>query len=205
MASRAGVVYTKRSDRTSRSRPLKIVVAGPFSAGKTTLIKTISDTAIVGTERAITDSSGTNEKNGAKKETTVAMDFGRINLGPDLALSLFGTPGQKRFDVMWEVLSEGMLGFVLLIDASLPGSLADAATILETFLSYADVPFVVGVTHLDEVPAKQDRISEARVALGIPPEVPVVPCDPRRRDHVKALLLDVLYGVQKRVDPAVTG
>jgi small GTP-binding protein len=198
--ARAGVIYTKRSDRTSRSRPLKIVVAGPFSAGKTTLIKTISDTAIVGTERAIT-----NGAHAAKKQTTVAMDFGRINLGPDLTLSLFGTPGQKRFDVMWEVLSEGMLGFVLLIDASVPRSLDDAATILQTFRGYADVPFVVGVTHLDDLQGDASRaVSDARLALGIPPEIPVLGCDPRRRADVKALLLEVLYGVMRRLDPVAT-
>ncbi|MEA2488149.1 MAG: uncharacterized protein QOF16_1803 [Actinomycetota bacterium] len=198
--ARAGVIYTKRSDRTSRSRPLKIVVAGPFSAGKTTLIKTISDTAIVGTERAIT-----NGAHAAKKQTTVAMDFGRINLGPDLTLSLFGTPGQKRFDVMWEVLSEGMLGFVLLIDASVPRSLDDAATILQTFRGYADVPFVVGVTHLDDLQGDASRaVSDSRLALGIPPEIPVLGCDPRRRADVKALLLEVLYGVMRRLDPVAT-
>ncbi|MFN2593713.1 MAG: ATP/GTP-binding protein, partial [Actinomycetota bacterium] len=167
--ARAGVVYTKRSDRTSRTRPLKIVVAGPFSAGKTTLIKTISDTAIVGTERAITDGS-----HPTKKETTVAMDFGRINLGEDLTLSLFGTPGQKRFDIMWEVLSEGMLGFVLLIDGSEPRSVPDAETILTTFSNFADVPFVVGVSHLDEPGTDPARVlSDVRVALNIPPEIPV--------------------------------
>ncbi|MEA2475928.1 MAG: uncharacterized protein QOC87_127 [Actinomycetota bacterium] len=198
--ARAGVIYTKRSDRTSRSRPLKIVIAGPFSAGKTTLIKTISDTAIVGTERAIT-----NGAHAAKKQTTVAMDFGRINLGPDLTLSLFGTPGQKRFDVMWEVLSEGMLGFVLLIDASVPRSLDDAATILQTFRGYADVPFVVGVTHLDDLQGDASRaVSDTRLALGIPPEIPVLGCDPRRRADVKALLLEVLYGVMRRLDPVAT-
>lgn len=195
MASRAGVVYTKSVDRTPRARPLKIVIAGPFSAGKTTLIKTISDTAIVGTERAITDAAP-----GSKKETTVAMDFGRINLAPDLTLSLFGTPGQKRFDVMWEVLSEGMLGFVLLVDGSLPRSLIDARSILDTFRSYADVPFVVGVTHVDERDASaNDAISESRVALGIPPNIPVLGCDPRQRSDVKALLLEVLYGVRRRL------
>lgn len=199
--ARAGIVYTKSSDRTARSRPLKIVVAGPFSAGKTTLIKTISDTAIVGTERAITDGGRL-----TKKETTVAMDFGRINLGPDLALSLFGTPGQKRFDVMWEVLSEGMLGFILLIDATDPASVAEAAEILTTFRGYADVPFVVGVTHLDDGVADPTRLaSDIRTGLGIAPEVPLRACDPRRREDVKALLLDVLYGVQRRLDPVTAG
>ncbi len=194
-------MYTKRSDRTSRSRPLKIVVAGPFSAGKTTMIKTISDTAIVGTERAVTDGN-----HSSKKETTVAMDFGRINLGPDLALSLFGTPGQKRFDVMWEVLSEGMLGFILLIDPTVARAFEDASDILRTFSSYADVPYVVGVTHLDAPgvdPA--EAVSNVRIALGIPPETPVVACDPRHRADVKGLLLEVLYGVQRRLDPVATG
>jgi signal recognition particle receptor subunit beta len=95
-----------------------------------------------------------------------------------------------------------MLGFVLLIDPGVPRSLDDAATILQTFRGYADVPFVVGVTHLDDPQADAAAtVSEVRIALGIPPEIPVLACDPRRRADVKALLLEVLYGVMRRLDP----
>jgi hypothetical protein len=92
-----------------------------------------------------------------------------------------------------------------LIDASVPRSLDDAATILQTFRGYADVPFVVGVTHLDDLQGDASRaVSDARLALGIPPEIPVLGCDPRRRADVKALLLEVLYGVMRRLDPVAT-
>ncbi|OQY82766.1 MAG: GTP-binding protein, partial [Chloroflexi bacterium UTCFX4] len=84
---------------------VKMVITGPFSAGKTEFIGSISEIAVVRTERKITD-----ETRAVKAQTTVAMDFGRITIDKDLVLYLFGTPGQRRFDFMWEILSEGMLG-----------------------------------------------------------------------------------------------
>src|SRR5919106_1138211 len=154
MSSRAAIVRRKRSTTTRpMARPLKIVIAGPFAAGKTTLIKTISEVAIVGTDRVVTDDT----KN-VKERTTVAMDFGRITFAQDLTLFLFGTPGQRRFEVMWEILSEGMIGFILLVHAGDERSIEEAAHILETFRQYADVPYVVGVTHLDEVDQPEEEI-----------------------------------------------
>ena len=100
--------------RTRRrgGQAVKVVVTGPFSAGKTTLIRTISEITVLSTERGITDSTRKR-----KAETTVAMDFGRITIDRDLVLYLFGTPGQDRFDFMWEILGEGMIGYLLLVDA----------------------------------------------------------------------------------------
>ena len=83
---------------------VKIVITGPFNAGKTSLIKAVSEITVLSTERQVSDSSG--EGDG---ETTVAMDFGRITVSDDVVLYLFGTPGQARFSFMWETLSEGML------------------------------------------------------------------------------------------------
>jgi hypothetical protein len=179
------------------ARPLKIVVTGPFAAGKTSLIQTISDVTVLGTEKAISDDTGSE----GKDSTTVAMDFGRIEMGGGPALFLFGTPGQQRFEVMWEVLSEGMIGFVLLVNASDDRSAAEAAVQLETFRRYADVPFVVGVTHLDGPGASLGSVRE-RLDLG---GVPVVACDPRSRDDVKALMLRLLFGVLERLDAAEAG
>ena len=88
---------------------VKMVVTGPFNAGKTQFIQSVSEIDVVSTERKI---SSTTEKS-VKGTTTVAMDFGRITVDEDLVLYLFGTPGQKRFDFMWEILSEGMLGFIV--------------------------------------------------------------------------------------------
>lgn len=93
---------------------VKMVITGPFSAGKTEFIRTISEIDVVSTDRKISSDAERSQKD----QTTVAMDFGRITVDDDLVLYLFGTPGQKRFDFMWEILSEGMLGFIVIVDSS---------------------------------------------------------------------------------------
>jgi len=94
---------------------VKIVITGLFNAGKPRFIQTVSEIDVISTERTIT---GMADK--VKGTTTVAMDFGRITVGDDLVLYLFGTPGQRRFDFMWEILSEGMLGFIVMIVSNRP-------------------------------------------------------------------------------------
>jgi signal recognition particle receptor subunit beta len=193
---RAGIIRKQRSTNGHVARPLKIVITGPFSAGKTTLIKTISEVAIVGTERDVTD-----DTKSIKERTTVAMDFGRITFARDLSLFLFGTPGQRRFEVMWEILSEGMIGFILLVHAGDERSVEEAAHILTTFREYADVPFVIGVSHLDEVDRPiEDVYAEVRAALEVPEYIDVVACDPREREDVKALMMSILLGVMGRLE-----
>jgi signal recognition particle receptor subunit beta len=192
-----------RAHRSASTRPLKIVVTGPFAAGKTTLIESISEVAIVATERDVSEHSGES----GKHHTTVAMDFGRLTFGEDCSLFLFGTPGQRRFEVMWEILSEGMIGFILLVHAADPRSLEEAAHIFEQFKRYADVPYLVGVTHLDLVGAPNDVLLEVvRERLDLPPEIAVVGCDPRRKDDVKSLMLTILNEVHERLEAkAVAG
>lgn len=174
---------------------VKIVVTGPFAAGKTTLIRTISEITVLSTEKDITD-----ETRSRKAETTVAMDFGRITIDRDLVLYLFGTPGQDRFDFMWEILGEGMLGYILLVDADRPDSLDEAVGILEAFRRMARVPFVValnrsaGMTPADE--------AQVRSVLELGHDVPVVPCDATDRESVKAVLLALLYSVVDELDAA---
>jgi uncharacterized protein len=198
MTSAGRIVRTHRAVASRLSKPLKIVVTGPFNAGKTTLIRTISEVAIVGTERDVTD-----ETKSVKESTTVAMDFGRITFDDDACLFLFGTPGQRRFEVMWEILSEGMIGFIVLVNAADGRSVDEAAHILDTFREYADVPYVIGVTHLDEaVEGVGDIMEHVRSRLDAPEHVRVVPCDVRKRDDVKALILDTLYGVMGRLEAA---
>ena len=179
------------------SRPLKIVVTGPFAAGKTSLIQAISEVAVLGTEREISDDTRT-----SKDTTTVAMDFGRVSLGDGLSLLLFGTPGQRRFEVMWEVLSEGMIGFVLLVNGADERSAAEAERQLETFRAYADVPFVVGVSHLDASGSDEAAaLDGVRARLGLGEDHEVVACDPRSREDVKAIMLRILFGVLRRLEP----
>ncbi len=164
------------------------MVTGPFAAGKTTLIRTISEITVLSTERGITD-----ETKARKAETTVAMDFGRITIDRDLVLYLFGTPGQDRFDFMWEILGEGMLGYVLLVDSTRPESFDEALGILDAFRKMARVPFVVAVNRTEGLdPAGEDRL---RAALRLEPDVPLVPCDATDKDSVKAVLLALLYSV----------
>jgi uncharacterized protein len=184
-----------RNRRRAGGTAVKIVVTGPFAAGKTTLIRTISEITVLSTERGITDETRTR-----KTDTTVAMDFGRITIDRELVLYLFGTPGQDRFDFMWEILGEGMLGYVLLVDASRPDSLDEAVSILEAFRKMARVPFVVGLNRADGL----DEAEEANVRerLDLDHDVPVVPCDVTDRESVKAVLLALLYAVVDSLDAA---
>src|SRR5436305_10886488 len=186
---------TAKNRRRSQGTAVKIVVTGPFAAGKTTLIRTISEITVLSTEKGITD-----ETRSRKTDTTAAMDFGRITIGRDLVLYLFGTPGQDRFDFRWEILGEGMLGYVLLVDATRPDSLDEAVGILDAFRRMARVPFVVGLNRaegMDE--AEEERI---RKTLDLDPDVPVVPCDATDRESVKAVLLALLYAVVETLDDA---
>ncbi len=189
--------------RSTSRRPLKIVVTGPFAAGKTTLIETISEVAILATERDVSEHA----TEFGKPRTTVAMDFGRLSFGEDCSLFLFGTPGQRRFEIMWEILSQGMIGFILLVHAADPRSLEEAAHIFEQFKRYADVPYLVGVTHTDETETPTEVLIEAaRTRLDLPDEVKVIICDPRKREDVKSLMLSILYEVHQRIEAkAVAG
>ena len=167
---------------------VKVVVTGPFNAGKTTFIKAVSEITVLSTERQVSDVSG--EGGG---ETTVAMDFGRITVSDDVVLYLFGTPGQSRFSFMWETLSEGMLGFVLLVDTYEPPSFADAREMIEFFTEMSDVPFVVAANKVD--PDDTETIRRLRDDLELAESVPLLPVDARDKDSVKAVLLGLLYEI----------
>jgi len=172
---------------------VKMVVTGPFSAGKTQFIQSISEIDVVATERKIT-----REEERIKDQTTVAMDFGRLTVDEDLILYLFGTPGQRRFDFMWEVLSEGMLGFVVLLDSVRPETFREARDILDTFISYAPVPYVVAANKQDMDDAWDPE--DLRIALRIPPEIKVLPCVAPDRESVKNVLLELLYAILEEID-----
>ncbi len=167
---------------------VKVVVTGPFNAGKTTFIKAVSEITVLSTERQVSDTSG--EGGG---ETTVAMDFGRITVSDDVVLYLFGTPGQERFSFMWETLSEGMLGFVLLVDADDAESLDIASNMIEFFKDMSDVPFVVAANKVEA--EDTDTIQRVRTRLELDDSVPLLPVDARSKDSVKAVLLGLLYEI----------
>jgi len=167
---------------------VKVVVTGPFNAGKTTFIKAVSEITVLSTERQISDTS--DEGSG---ETTVAMDFGRITVSDDVVLYLFGTPGQERFSFMWETLSEGMLGFVLLVDATDEESLDDAKSMIDFFKKMSDVPFVVAGNKVaaDDV----STLQSLRSRLDLADDVPLLPVDAREKDSVKSVLLGLLHRI----------
>ena len=172
---------------------VKMVVTGPFAAGKTEFVQTISEIEVVATERKL---SSADER--IKDETTVAMDFGRITVDQDLVLYLFGTPGQRRFDFMWEILSEGMLGFVVVLDSTRPETFREARLILDTFRAYAPVPYVVAVNKQDIADAWSPE--DLRIALRISSDVKIVPCVATERDSVKRVLLELLYSILETME-----
>jgi len=138
-----------------------------------------------------TDRRATDDTKLIKKETTVAMDFGRIAVADDLVLHLFGTPGQKRFDFMWEILSEGMLGLVILVDSTRPETFRETNRIIDFFISYRDTPYVIAANKQDKPNAWSP--DELRLALRLPAQIKVLPCVASQRESVKNVLLELLY------------
>jgi small GTP-binding protein len=173
---------------------VKMVVTGPFNSGKTAFIQSVSEIDVVSTERKISS-----EAERIKETTTVAMDFGRITVDDDLVLYLFGTPGQKRFDFMWEILSEGMLGFVVMVDSSRPETFREARGILQTFRAYAPTPYVVAANKQDMDDAWE--VDDLRIALNLDSKVKMLPCIATDKDMVKNVLLELLYSILEEMKP----
>lgn len=172
---------------------VKMVITGAVAAGKTEFIKAISEIDVVSTERKATD-----ETSLIKKETTVAMDFGRIAIAEDLVLHLFGTPGQKRFDFMWEILSEGMLGLIVLVDSTRPDTFRETARIIEFFTAYRRTPYVIACNKQDLENAWTPQ--DIRFSLRIPEHVKVLPCTAKDREQVKKVLLELLYTILEEAE-----
>ncbi|GAQ56316.1 GTP-binding protein [Streptomyces acidiscabies] len=181
-----------KSWQTDRSRApvaTKIVVAGGFGVGKTTLVTAVSEITPLQTEALMTQASAATDDLSAtpqKLTTTVAMDFGRLTLDDDLVLYLFGTPGQKRFWFMWDDLVRGALGAVILADTR---RLKDCFPALDYFES-CGLPYVVAVNHFDGT--ERFEPDDVREALTIPQKVPVVVMDARRRIAVIDTLLSLV-------------
>jgi small GTP-binding protein len=173
---------------------VKMVITGPFSSGKTEFIRSISEIEVVSTERDVR----TPAEQEIKDQTTVAMDFGRITVDDDLVLYLFGTPGQRRFDFMWEILAEGMLGFVVMVDSARPETFREAKSILETFRAYAPTPYVVAANKQDHEDAWSPQ--DLRIALRIDDDIKLLPCVARDKESVKTVLLELLYSILEEMD-----
>ena len=172
---------------------VKMVITGPFNSGKTEFIRSISEIEVVSTERDISS-----EVERIKDQTTVALDFGRITVDDDLVLYLFGTPGQRRFDFMWEILSEGMLGFVVMVDSTKPETFREAKSILETFRAYAPTPYVVAANKQDMDDAWVP--DDLRIALRIEDGIKLLPCVATDKESVKNVLLELLYAILEEMD-----
>ncbi len=172
---------------------VKMVITGPFNAGKTSFIRSVSEIDVVSTERKISSKA---ER--VKETTTVAMDFGRITVDDALVLYLFGTPGQKRFDFMWEILSEGMLGFVVIVDSARPETFREAMGILHTFRAYAPTPYVVAANKQDMKDSWS--VDDLRIALKLSDDIKMLPCVASDKESVKKVLLELLYSILEEMD-----
>ncbi|HEY7275005.1 MAG TPA: ATP/GTP-binding protein [Trebonia sp.] len=170
----------------------KILIAGGFGAGKTTLVSAISEVRPLLTEEPLSTASvGRDSLAGLpnKKTTTVALDFGRITISESLVLYLFGVPGQERFWFMWDELAYGALGAVVLGDVRRLDDCFPSVNYFET----RELPFIVAVNCFDDAPRYD--LAEIRLALDLDDDVPLVLCDARDQSSVKETLIRLVESI----------
>jgi uncharacterized protein len=178
---------------------MKIVVAGGFGSGKTTFVGSISEIPPMRTEELLTDASiGVDDLAGieSKRSTTVALDFGRITISPTHVLYLFGTPGQDRFWFMWDELSRGALGAVVLVDTRR----LDKSFPAVDYFERRGIPFVVAINLFHGQCEYTD--AEVSQALKLNASVPIVRCDARRTEQTKLALIKMVRLVIARMERA---
>lgn len=168
----------------------KIIFAGPVGAGKTTAIRTLSDIPIVSTDEDASDMTANR-----KPQTTVAMDYGLMKLDGNERVHLYGTPGQERFDFMWDILTEGGLGLVLMLDNTRINPLQDMSFFVNAFRKFIDqTQLVVGVTHMDEHPERDlSRYNAHLASLGY--KAPIFEVDAREKRDMAMLVQALLYSI----------
>ena len=185
---------------------VKLLIAGGFGVGKTTLVRAVTEIKSLHTEEYISQEGAYTDPLvdvADKQTTTVALDFGRITIDDDIVLYLFGTPGQERFWFMWDELGYGATGVVILADTR---RLADCFTAVDYF-ELRQVPFIVAVNAFDGAP--RFHTQSVRAALDLDPHVPVVICDARDRISCRDVLLALIAHIRQlqegAYDERVTG
>lgn len=178
------------NEDTYKKDTYKIIIAGPVGGGKTEAIRSLSDKEVVTTEEIASD-----DTKHLKKTTTVAMDYGIMKLDTGEQVRLYGTPGQKRFDFMWEILSENALGLVLLLNATYDDPVQDLKDYIESFLPLIDSSaMVVGVTHAENMPWDlHQRLSNVLLNQGLTANV--MPVDARDKEQMAQLIQVLIYAI----------
>jgi uncharacterized protein len=172
------------NQNVSNPTTVKLVVDGSSGCGKTTFVNALSDIQ--------------SDMQAASSSQSVAMDFGRIQIDDDSVLYLFGMPGGRRYDFMWDVLKDGLLGFIVILDSRYPSKFRESRRILETFRAYIPTPYVIAANFQDYPEAW--GISDLRIALRIPAEIAVIPCVATEKESVKAVLIALLEKVIEDLD-----
>lgn len=164
---------------------MRLVVTGTFGAGKSTFVRTVSEIEVVDTDRQVTDSTAS-----LKKSTTVALDFGRLSFGREMVVHMYGTPGQPRFDFMWDLLIRRAHAYILLVAANRPGDFRHARRLVAFMNQRVQIPLIIGLTHTDCPGAWSQE--DVVIALGYGNEKnrpPIVTVNATQRNSVIQALL----------------